>query len=301
MRGDYKELIDLSIFYLEGKPDDTFRFKSAGPIHKARWMGKLLYCIKLNLCENKIREQHEACPIYSDIEQTTKIEHFVYFIIMIYIPWWFQCSMTADSPINDLCLLKDINEFSGFDEAIAQKALKSFSNHTWYLTEELIPLALFSKRVPSETKQELVSQLLQHPNECSNPTTRKMHTKTTKYGKPNFPVIKNISNASLKDFIGIDSWYFFKILKIDTAFLTLPVDEWDENECFKGACKLINNIHVVNDSAERGVKLASDFLCRAQLEQRYQHLLQVVENDRSLLQNQRIRGHSNRETWFLHM
>ena len=53
MIGDYKELIDLSIFYLKGKPDDTFRFKSAGPIHKARWMGKLLYCIKLNLCENK--------------------------------------------------------------------------------------------------------------------------------------------------------------------------------------------------------------------------------------------------------
>ena len=81
---------------------------------------------KLNLCENKIIEQHEACSIYSDIEQTTKIEHFVYFIIMIYIPWWFQCNLTADYSINDLCLLKDINEFSGFDEAIAQKAIKSF-------------------------------------------------------------------------------------------------------------------------------------------------------------------------------
>ena len=68
MRGDSKELIDLSIFYLEGKPDDTFRFKSGCFV---RWMGKL------NLCENKIIEQHEACSIYSDIEQTTKIEHFV--------------------------------------------------------------------------------------------------------------------------------------------------------------------------------------------------------------------------------
>ena len=74
------------------------------------------------------------------------------------------------------------------------------------------------------------------------------------------------SNASLKDFIRIDFWYLFKVLKIDTAVLTLPVDEWDENECFKGACKIINNIHVVRDSAERGVKLASHFLCRVQLE-----------------------------------
>ena len=42
---------------------------------------------------------------------------------MIYIPWWFQCNLTADCSINDLCLLKDINEFTGFDEAIAQKAI----------------------------------------------------------------------------------------------------------------------------------------------------------------------------------
>ena len=170
---------------------------------------------------------------------------------MIYIPWWFQCSLTADCSINDLSLLKDINEFSGFDEAIAQKSITSFSNHTWYLTGGLIPFALFSKRVPPKTKQELVNQLLQHPTECSSPTTRKMHTKTTKYGKPNFLVIKDNSNASLKDFIGIDSWYLFKVLEIDTAFLTLPVDEWDENECFNGACKLFNNINnnVVNDSA----------------------------------------------------
>ena len=153
--------------------------------------------------------------------------------------------MTADCSINDLCLLKDINEFSGFDEAIAQKSITSFSKNNWYLTEGLIPFALFSKRVPPKTKQELVNQLLQHPTESSNPTTRKMHTKSTKYGKPNFLVIKDNSNASLKDFIGIDFWYLFKVLKIDTA---LPVDE---NESFNGACKLINNINnnVVDDSA----------------------------------------------------
>ena len=45
---------------------------------------------------------------------------------MIYIPRWFQCNLTADCSINDLCLLKDINVLSGFDEAIAQKAIKSF-------------------------------------------------------------------------------------------------------------------------------------------------------------------------------
>ena len=90
-----------------------------------------------------------------------------------------------------------------------------------------------------------------------------MHTKTTKHGKSIFLGIKDSNNASLKDFIGIDFWYLFKVLKIDTAFLTLPVDEWDENECFKGACKIMNNFHVVSDRAEKRVKLV---LCRVQLE-----------------------------------
>ena len=43
--GDSVELIDWSMFDLEGNPYDTFRFESgcfAGPVHKARWMGKLL-------------------------------------------------------------------------------------------------------------------------------------------------------------------------------------------------------------------------------------------------------------------
>ena len=73
VRGDYKELIDLSILYLERKPDDPFRFKSAGPFHKARWMGKLLYCMKLNICENKIIEQHEECISIATLNRPQKL------------------------------------------------------------------------------------------------------------------------------------------------------------------------------------------------------------------------------------
>ena len=43
--GDSVELIDWSMFDLERNPYDTFRFESgcfSGPVHKARWMGKLL-------------------------------------------------------------------------------------------------------------------------------------------------------------------------------------------------------------------------------------------------------------------
>ena len=52
---------------------------------------------------------------------------------------------------------------------------------------------------------------------------------------------------------------------------------------------IIDNVSVVKDSAERGVKLTSDFLSGARKEENLQNILQVVENDRRNLPNQRKR------------
>ena len=51
----------------------------------------------------------------------------------------------------------------------------------------------------------------------------------------------------------------------------------------------IQAVIVVNDSAERGVKLSSDFLAVAKTEEHYQNDLQVVEQDRQRQQNIRKR------------
>ena len=62
----------------------------------------------------------------------------------------------------------------------------------------------------------------------------------------------------------------------------------------------MKNLEVVNDSAERGVRLAADYLSRTQIESKYQNVLQVVENDSHLVPDQRHRSWSStRETWFL--
>ena len=53
MRGDYKykELIELCIYYLEGVCDEVYdeASKKAGAIHRARWLSKISYCIKIDL------------------------------------------------------------------------------------------------------------------------------------------------------------------------------------------------------------------------------------------------------------
>ena len=52
------------------------------------------------------------------------------------------CPVARDSPINDLNLLKAVRNYP--DPLIATEGEKAIHNHLWYLTEELVPLALFS-------------------------------------------------------------------------------------------------------------------------------------------------------------
>jgi len=49
---------------------------------------------------------------------------------------------------------------------------------------------------------------------------------------------------------------------------------------------IVDNLKVVNDTAERGVKIASDFIDYAKKEKKYQCILQVVEQNRQQQLNQ---------------
>ena len=77
------------------------------------------------------------------------------------------------------------------------------------------------------------------------------------------------------------------ILQIDDQFLTDNVDTWSQSQAYQSSLRNILAINVVNDSAERGVKLSSDFLAAAHSERHYQNVLQVVEQDRKEMPNLR--------------
>ena len=49
LRGDNKELVELSLLYLGDTSVPFKSFKKHGALHKARWMSKILYSIKIVL------------------------------------------------------------------------------------------------------------------------------------------------------------------------------------------------------------------------------------------------------------
>ena len=78
-------------------------------------------------------------------------------------------------------------------------------------------------------------------------------------------------------------------MKLNYGFLFKPVKDWPSDDGYCHAKLIVINLSVVNDGAERGVKLAHDFLDSSKKEENLQNVLQIVENDRNLIPNQRKR------------
>jgi hypothetical protein len=282
-RDDYKEFLQLCVVYLDPDSPAT-TFKSPGALHKARWMAKLLYSIKLVLFQQQISQLPSGT--ITTKQQVVKLRDFVTFATLIYSSWWIQSSCSTDAAWNDLALYKRLLMYEAVQPVVSKSAIKAFNGHLWYLTAEFVPLALFSSCVPDDDRRQLADKLLEvKPTEDLQAPTDRFGTA---FGKPKFPR-EVTSSSTLADFVAPDSWYFFHLLKLDSSFLVEEVDDWDTNASYQAAKVNIQAINVINDSAERGVKLSSDFLASARTESHYQDVLQVVERDRKETPNLRKR------------
>ncbi|KAK5901432.1 hypothetical protein CgunFtcFv8_026304 [Champsocephalus gunnari] len=138
-------------------------------------MAKLLYTLKLALMK-----QHIALLPQGTIttrQQVPKIRAFVIFITHIYAKWWLTCEKSVDAAWNDLTLYHHLQAYKAVDEGIAPSAIKALERHRWYLTGEMLPLALFSSKVPNEDKRALASAILEH-----KPADLPMHIPEQRFG-----------------------------------------------------------------------------------------------------------------------
>lgn len=289
IRADYEELVDLVELYLSDEPQ-AVQIRRPGAIHKARFMGKLLYAIKMDLLSNKIIREFPAGTVFGKNKncQDQKIERFVKFAIFCYVSWWFTSPVPAYAPTNDLAFLQNLEHYRQFDEPLVQAALAKFARHTWYLSQELVPLSLFALGLAAEEKQKMADKLLSTSREAVSTRTG------AGFGRPRLPPIpSSIAEADLTTFVGPDSWRFFDMTKIRSSFLTKPVGQWPMDPEFMRGKEIVDSFSVVNDAAERAVKLTGDFMDSARKEDNFQNILQVVEITRKSVPNQRKRKKEN--------
>ena len=197
-----------------------------------------------------------------------KLERLVTFLSLFFTPRWMTAPLAADAPLHDLTLMHDMIKYRELDSDIANAILCKMANHKWYLTQEIVPFSLFSSRVPNKLKHDIALKILS----VERP-------EGFRRGKPVFPEINN--NTTLADLVGPESYFLFDVLKIGTDWLSQPVETWTNSQEFKSAEKYVTSLKVVNDIAERGVKMISDFanVITTNSEQR-EMLLQAVEHNR---------------------
>ena len=145
-RDDYQELINLTLTYLG--VNEEYTFLKPGAVHRARWLAKTLYCLKITMLKDHVPKG------VVNKTQIQKIERFTKFVAVIYCPWWFQCMLGTSAPRSDLEFVKQLDKYRSIDRSIAESAIKAFQRHTWYLTAEMCPLALWDDSVSSDENKE---------------------------------------------------------------------------------------------------------------------------------------------------
>ena len=76
------------------------------------------------------------------------------------------------------------------------------------------------------------------------------------------------ASMSLSHYINEDGGKIFQFLHIPLTFLKKPVTEWLNDDTFAFGMEIVGTLRVCNDFAERGVKLAADFLHLARKEEK---------------------------------
>ena len=192
------------------------------------------------------------------------------FVVRIYLKAWITAPLASSAPNSDLMLLKSLLDYSEIHSVISQAASAKFSKHLWYLSKELVCLALFDSQVSTATKRLMVNAL----QNVDSRRTRGCDKRIT-------VDLQLLRDKNLKDFVTLNSKRLFKMLGLPDGFLAVDPELWKERDDFLQATETVSALSVTNDHAERGVSLIHEFSgLIAHDEPRLQFLLQVVEEHR---------------------
>ncbi|KAL4720394.1 hypothetical protein ACJJTC_002056 [Scirpophaga incertulas] len=262
-RDDYKEMLNLTIIFLGGVPEKGVSFRRPAGLHRARWMARALYCLKIYLFKHQLKLTKK---------DEKAVREICIFTVMIYIKYWFQASTSQSAPRNDLQLLKDLKAFESVNKNLATIALKKILNHLWYLSEDLVSLAFFDDELSVQEKKKMVEALkIEGTHDCLKRINLDMAT---------------IHEKNIENFVSSNSLKFFQVLGISSDFFYKDVETWNEDPDYIAAKNIVHSLRVVNDIAERGVALMEEYnkLITTNEEQK-QYLLLLVKEYRKKYPN----------------
>ena len=190
-RGDYREFLQLAMVCLGGNKEG-FTFRQPGADHHARWMSKGVYYLNMFLLSHHFQLSEE------EQEQITKI---VTFVLIIYLKSWFEAPLASSAARTDLEFQLKIIKYRLLEPKAAFTTLQSIRRHHWYVTGQMVPLALVDKKLGKQEKEELARRI--------HSTARGEVAR----GRPEFPVLEWVGEEPcrpcLATLVTKNSWLIF--------------------------------------------------------------------------------------------
>ena len=258
-REDYREVLELTLVFIGGVPSRGLTFRKPGAIHRARFMSRLIYALKMYIFRDAGFKMTDR--------EIRGLSDFCIFGVAAYIRPWFLSRLPTAAPANDLKLLKLLA--SSTSPAFVG-ALKKMCGQLWYLSEELIALAFFDQTVEASEKKAMVAALSRQGTEEPAKRISVDHQDQS-----------TILEKNLHDFVTHNTRNFFHILSIRDSFLSSDPTTWATNEAYLESEAVVKELRVVNDTAERGVALVQEYSSLlTKNEEQMQFALQVVQEHR---------------------
>lgn len=264
-RDDYRELLQLTVIFL-GEDKGSVRFRTPGAISHARWMSKAIYSLKIFMFSFQFDLSKK---------DLNGLRDFCLFVVLFYTKAWTRCSHAVEAPKQDLIFFKRLFEYETVDKELSKAVLHKVKNHLWYLSPETVALSLFDDNVTVEEKNEIRETILsQPPPDDSNI----IHHLTLPLNQ-----LDLLRIWKLHDFVDENTINFFKRFGISEDFLQKNASEWNNDPIYLDAKKRLSSLEVVNDNAERGIKLIEDFnRFSTKDEEMLQYTLQTVAEYRKM-------------------
>ena len=207
-REDYRELVELILFYLGGHVERGFFIRRPGADHHARFMSKAIYYLKMCILSNSF-ELNE--------KEKRQVTRMAIYIALFYGKCFLESSLTASAPANDLEFFHLMKQYSAIDKEAASESIKSIKRHLSYLSQELVVFALFDRNVSTAEKTMMGQKLFS----TERPSSFLPY-------KPKPPVIafRDGEKPILSSFIGEKSWLLFSLLKLHGSqeWLNIPAE-----------------------------------------------------------------------------
>ena len=156
-------MLELSKVILGGtigrKKGYTYKLQRPGADHHACWMAKAIYILKMSFLRHQL-------DLYWQTKK--KVEKMSLFVVFVYLKSWFSAPCLTSAATNDLELYRRFLKFKTVHKKVSSTAASVRQRHTWYLTEELIPLSLSLSLSLSSTRIFLLNTELSQPRRLDN-------------------------------------------------------------------------------------------------------------------------------------